>query len=116
MSRRGQDAIDGYRAPPVAFQRLPGHSGRGGAVKVAVLGLGSAGRRHAGVLLELGHQVIAFDPYASSPPSGVSMMSSPEEAIATGDAVIVASPNAFHAEQACMAMEEGRPVLIEKPL
>jgi predicted dehydrogenase len=85
-------------------------------MKVAVLGLGSAGRRHAGVLLELGHRVIAFDPYASSPPAGVSMMSSPEEAIASGDAVIVASPNAFHAEQACMALEEGRPVLIEKPL
>jgi predicted dehydrogenase len=85
-------------------------------VRVALLGLGSSGRRHAAALLELGHGAVGFDPNASSPPAGVSMVSSPEEAIASGDAVIVASPNAFHAEQACMALEKGRPVLIEKPL
>jgi predicted dehydrogenase len=84
-------------------------------MKVAVIGLGSAGSRHARNLLELGHEVVGFDPVAS-PPVGTRTSASIEAAIESADAVVVASPNAFHASQACAALEHGRPVLVEKPL
>lgn len=86
-------------------------------MKIAVLGLGSAGRRHAANAVALGHDVIAFDPaVAADAPDGVTVVTSLEEAIDAGDAVIVASPNSLHADQAVTALEAGRPVLVEKPL
>jgi predicted dehydrogenase len=84
-------------------------------MKIAVVGLGSAGARHACHLLELGHEVLGFDP-AASPPAGVQRAESLEFAIAGADAVVVASPSSLHAEQAVAALIEGRPVLVEKPL
>ena len=76
-----------------------------------MIGLGSAGRRHAENARALGHQVIGFDPAANE-----SEVGSAEEAIAAADAVVVASPNSMHAEHALAAIEAGRPVLIEKPM
>jgi predicted dehydrogenase len=84
-------------------------------VKVAVLGLGSAGSRHARNLVELGHEVIGYDP-VSPPPAGSNRAPSAEAAIDSAEAVIVASPSSFHATQAHAALERGRPVLVEKPL
>lgn len=43
-------------------------------------------------------------------------MTSAEDAIAAADAVVVASPSSLHAGQALLALERGRPVLVEKPL
>src|SRR5688572_10919388 len=77
---------------------------------VAVLGHGSAGRRHAELLRELGHQVVGFDP--ASPGDAPSA----EAAIDAASAVVVASPSAFHAGHARAAVAAGRPVLVEKPL
>ena len=79
-------------------------------MKVAVLGLGSAGRRHAENARALGHEVVGFDP--ADPGAAASM----EEAIAESDAVVVASPSALHAEQAVAALSAGKPTLVEKPL
>jgi predicted dehydrogenase len=84
-------------------------------MKLAVLGLGSAGRRHTQLLLELGHEVIGFDPDASAPEGGESAGSA-EQAMELADAVIVASPSSLHAEHALAALERKKPTLIEKPL
>jgi len=84
-------------------------------VKVAVIGLGSAGTRHARNLLELGHEVVGFDP-VSAPPAGAAQAPSAETAIEASEAVLVASPSSLHAAQSCSALERRRPVLVEKPL
>jgi predicted dehydrogenase len=84
-------------------------------MRIAVLGLGSAGSRHARLLRELGHEVIGFDPVAPAS-KGVARADSMESAIESAEAVIVASPNSLHAEQAVAALERGKPVLVEKPL
>jgi predicted dehydrogenase len=78
-------------------------------MRVAVIGLGSAGSRHSELLAELGHEVVGHDPAVASEPSF-------EAAIAGADAVVIASPSSLHAEQACAALAAGRRVLVEKPL
>jgi predicted dehydrogenase len=85
-------------------------------VRVAVLGLGSAGSRHARNLLALGHEVVGFDPGSATPPEGVSRAGTQQEAIAASDAVVVASPSTLHAAQSLEALRAGRHVLVEKPL
>lgn len=82
-------------------------------MKVAILGMGSAGRRHAQNLAELGHEVVVFDPEVEARAFATA---SEEAAIHSSDAVVVASPNAFHADQAIAALDAGRHVLVEKPL
>ncbi|HEV3228206.1 MAG TPA: Gfo/Idh/MocA family oxidoreductase [Solirubrobacteraceae bacterium] len=107
-----------------------------------MLGLGSAGRRHASDLVAMGHEVCAFDPRALSPAAGRTIDAGADvEASGTGDAgaqvevdgavelarsfqqaiegaaaVVVASPSALHAGQAAAALEAGCHVLVEKPL
>jgi predicted dehydrogenase len=84
-------------------------------VRVAVLGLGSAGARHARNLLDLGHEVVGFDPAASGP-VGIESAKSSAGAIAQAEAVIVATPSSLHGEQAIAALDHGKHVLVEKPL
>lgn len=84
-------------------------------MRVAVLGLGSSGRRHAANLLALGAEVVGFDPQAE-PPAGVRAEASAEAAIEAAAAVVVSSPTAFHARHAVAALERGRPTLVDKPL
>lgn len=84
-------------------------------MRVAVLGLGSAGSRHADLAAELGHRVVGYDPNQARG-SGVPRVASEHEAIAAADAVIVATPSGLHASQATRALEAGRHVLVEKPL
>ncbi|WP_445147911.1 Gfo/Idh/MocA family protein [Baekduia sp. Peel2402] len=79
---------------------------------VAVLGLGSAGRRHAELLEELGVAVVGHDPAVADGGGAASV----DDAIAAADAVVVASPSALHAEHAAAALAAGRPVLVEKPV
>lgn len=85
-------------------------------MKVAVLGLGSAGRRHAANAIALGHAVVAFDPGDRRAPDGTERAGSEEEAIEAAAAVVVASPSSLHADQAIAALEAGKSVLVEKPL
>jgi predicted dehydrogenase len=84
-------------------------------VKIAILGLGSAGRRHALNARELGHHVIAFDPLVEHVPN-ITRASSVDEAVAEADAVVIASPSSLHAEQAVLALSCDRHTLVEKPL
>jgi predicted dehydrogenase len=84
-------------------------------MRVAVIGLGSAGARHARLALELGHSVTGYDPEAPPPP-GVDAASELEAALAGAEAAVIASPSSMHAEHAVAAIESGVPALIEKPL
>lgn len=85
-------------------------------MRIAVLGLGSAGSRHARNLVALGHEVVGFDPAGREPPDGVAAAADEHEALARSEAVVVASPSANHAAQALTALRTGRHVLVEKPL
>jgi predicted dehydrogenase len=85
-------------------------------MRVAVLGLGSAGSRHAENLCGLGHEVVGFDPNGARDAGGIDRAATEEEAVQAADAVVVASPSALHADQAVAALSAGRPVLVEKPL
>ena len=84
-------------------------------MRVAVLGQGSIGRRHAGNLLELGHEVVAWDPVAGAL-DGTETAPSVEDALGHAEAAIVASPSSEHAAQARLALEHGCHTLVEKPL
>src|SRR5215212_4529529 len=84
-------------------------------MRVAVLGLGSAGRRHAKILAELGHSVVGFDP-GTTPTPEIHRAGSIDVAIDSSEAVVVASPNVLHADQAWIALDRGRHVLVEKPM
>lgn len=79
-------------------------------MRVAVLGQGSIGTRHAGLLRELGCDVVTYDPVAPGTAAGEA------EALEGADAAIVASPTSEHARQAALAIDAGVPVLVEKPL
>ncbi len=84
-------------------------------MRVAVIGLGSIGSRHARNLRALGHEVIGFDPVARHDDAW-STTPTIEQALAGADAAVVATPTALHAEHATLALERGVPVLVEKPL
>jgi predicted dehydrogenase len=84
-------------------------------VRVAVVGLGSIGTRHARNLTNLGHEVIGFDPVRRAH-AQYAIAASMHDAVSASDAVLVASPTSLHADHARYALERGRPVLVEKPL
>jgi predicted dehydrogenase len=79
-------------------------------VKVAVLGQGSIGRRHSGILRDLGCDLSTYDPATES------SAASEEGALDGADAAVVASPSNEHERQALLAIAAGLPVLVEKPL
>lgn len=82
----------------------------GHGLRVAVLGQGSIGRRHAGLLRELGADVVTFDPVAPADTA--------DEAAALDGAAaaVVASPSSLHEDQALRCIAGGVPALVEKPL
>jgi predicted dehydrogenase len=81
-----------------------------------VLGQGSIGRRHAGLLRELGCDVVVFDPLAAQVAEGVERAASMDAALATAAAVVIASPTSEHLDQIRAAIEHGCHTLVEKPL
>jgi predicted dehydrogenase len=85
-------------------------------MKVAVLGLGSIGARHARNLRALGHDVIGFDPRPASTAEDWVRAPSASAALSAAQAAIVATPNSLHGEHALLALEHGLPVLVEKPM
>jgi predicted dehydrogenase len=83
-------------------------------MRLAVIGAGSAGARHARNLVELGHDVVTYDPAAVV--DGIAAAKGAPDALTNADAAVVASPSALHVEHALAAIELGIPVLVEKPL
>ena len=82
-----------------------------------MLGQGSIGRRHAGLLVELGHDVAVFDPNPDAPAAASAERSeSAEKALDGADAAVIASPSSEHVADARLAIERGLPTLVEKPL
>jgi predicted dehydrogenase len=79
-------------------------------VRVAVLGQGSIGRRHTGILRDLGCDLVTYDPLAEGGAE------SEDAALDGADAAVVASPSSEHERQALAAIAAGVPVLVEKPL
>ena len=88
--------------------------------KVAVLGLGSIGMRHARNLAAHGVQVFGYDPdperRASLASMGQESADTRDEAIGKTDAVIIASPTQYHLEDLKAVVSAGRHALVEKPL
>jgi predicted dehydrogenase/RimJ/RimL family protein N-acetyltransferase len=86
-------------------------------MRVAVVGQGSIGRRHAQIALVLGHELTVYDPSsAAQPPAGARLAASVHDCIEAADAAIIASPSNEHFAHARIAIELGVPVLVEKPL
>lgn len=88
-------------------------------MRVAVLGQGSIGRRHAGLLRDMGHEVVAYDPASagSAPPvEGTEAATDEAAALRGADAAVIATPSSSHLRHAGLAVEAGVGVLVEKPL
>ena len=93
-------------------------------VRIGVSGLGSIGCRHARLLADMpGVEVHGFDSHgvsdaAAAELGGLASIAPSLEALIerSPGGVIVATPDAFHVEQAELAVRAGVPVLIEKPL
>lgn len=90
------------------------------AMKVAVIGLGSMGLRHALNLTELGVSVVGFDPLAERraalEATGGRAVENREAALQGAAAAVIASPNAAHLSDLDAALGAGCHILVEKPL
>lgn len=84
-------------------------------MRIAVLGQGSIGRRHAANALALGHEVTAWDPVAAAL-ERVAVAPTAEAALEAAEVAIVASPSSEHASQARLALTHDCHALVEKPL
>lgn len=92
-------------------------------LRVAVVGLGSIGRRHLENLGRLGvaQRVVVRRAQGANaafePPAGVAVAHSSQEAFALGlDAAIICNPTSLHVETALAYLDAGAAVLVEKPI
>jgi predicted dehydrogenase len=88
--------------------------------RIAILGLGSIGLRHARNLLAMERRVIGFDPDPARrralEAAGGATVAERAAALDGAFACIIASPNACHLDDASAAVAAGCHVLVEKPL
>ena len=89
-------------------------------MRIAVLGLGSIGLRHARNLAARGLDVIGFDPDREQcielEVMGQAVGGSREELLAVSDAVVIASPSELHLDDLAATVEAGCHALVEKPI
>lgn len=93
-------------------------------VRVGVVGLGTMGRKHARVVGDLGHDVVAGADVSPACRTDFAEAFDAETyenhgdmlAAESLDAVVITTPNKFHESIAVDALEEGIGVLVEKPL
>ena len=88
--------------------------------RVAVIGLGSIGSRHAQNLSDMGVLVTGFDPdierRAAATGVGIATVPEREMALETSDAAIIASPTPYHIDDLAAAIDANCHTLVEKPL
>ncbi len=88
--------------------------------RIAVIGLGSIGMRHARNLLAAGADVVGVDPNTECcialREAGGEIVASRDDVLSDVDAVVIANPNRYHLEDLIAAAAAGRHVLVEKPL
>jgi predicted dehydrogenase len=95
-------------------------------VKVSVLGTGSLGKEHARIYAELAaagqiefagvYDTVAETTQRFAQKHGVRAFASLAEAAAASDAVSIVTPTTTHYELARMFLQQGRHVLVEKPM
>lgn len=89
-------------------------------MKLAVLGLGSIGMRHAKNALAMGITVVGYDPELSRRKAfkniGGIAANSRNEALQGAQAAVIASPNAYHLEDIRAVLEEQCHIMVEKPI
>ena len=95
-------------------------------VKVSVLGTGSLGKEHARIYAELAaagqiefagvYDTVAETTQRFAQKHGVRAFASLAEAAAASDAVSIVTPTSTHFELAKMFLQQGRHVLVEKPM
>ena len=89
-------------------------------MRLAILGLGSMGLKHAENARAQGCTVIGFDPDLAALTKLKSLggigAESAEKAIQQAESVVIASPPACHLDHMTAALAAGRPTLVEKPL
>ena len=91
---------------------------------VGVIGTGNIGTAHARALAREvagAHVSCVYDADEARAASladelGTEVAADPEEVVRRSEAIVIASPDAFHAEQAQMCLDLRRPTLCEKPL
>lgn len=79
-------------------------------MKIGVLGLGSAGKRHANNVVELGHAMQGYDPAWDHEESRRNWV------LDNSDAIIIASPSEHHLQDLRDCIVHRKPVLVEKPI
>ena len=86
--------------------------------RILVLGAGSAGSRHARLLIERRAVVDVADPDLARAQSiaGAHAVEYDPDRLDTYDGIVVASPTRFHTDQAALALARSAHVLVEKPL
>jgi predicted dehydrogenase len=80
-------------------------------MKIAIIGMGKAGRRYHEIASADGHQIIAYDTraeFSSGLPLG--------EVMQAADAVVIATPPDSHVDMMAAALMFDLPMLVEKPL
>lgn len=86
----------------------------------AVIGLGSIGLRHTRNLIDMGIDVVGYDPSPSAcdhaGAAGVRLARDRETAITQADVVVIASPNRYHLEDLEISIALRRHVYAEKPI
>ncbi|MER7003853.1 Gfo/Idh/MocA family oxidoreductase [Dactylosporangium sp. NPDC000555] len=87
-------------------------------MRIGVSGVGSIGQRHVRLLRDLpGVTVTVFDAVAPDLPGGIAVVETFPALLDAGlDGLVVATPDAAHAEQTVEAVRRAIPVLVEKPL
>tara|TARA_A100001037_G_scaffold74608_1_gene66816 strand:- start:3799 stop:4782 length:984 start_codon:yes stop_codon:yes gene_type:complete len=87
---------------------------------ISVLGLGSAGLRHAKILLDFGQNVSGYDPDPSRQAelceAGGRASGDREATLDGSEAIVIASPNQHHFGDLKEAVARGTHVFVEKPL
>lgn len=84
---------------------------------VLVVGGGSAGRRHARLLIDRGFEVGVTDPANPQDlPAGAAQVPYRDDIVQEFPFVVVASPNIVHEEQVLLALQGDARVLVEKPM